>query len=278
MLESVRAGEALVCFCVGITQTRRSDHHTHWGDSAYTQYRKPAVWVTGTTLIDWHSAVAFRQSCASAGRHAYTHEQSNTDTHTHTHLHSWYCGFVWRGSLWGVGPGWTVGTKARVRPQVQKRTKQEVWGNNNTHRVMDPLYYSFVYHACGSVGFVQNVDCVCVYKRCVRALYSTRVDMSACVQPCIRPCVWLLLPSYAHLLSRLCVSMNGCASVVYLLMALSLSSSLHLFSMSDIQKKKVDSDLSYCCSNSWSLSNVTVKVIHFISEWCLYNVPIGKSS
>lgn len=105
----------------------------------------------------------------------HIHRETMTHTDTQTHMHSWCSGCVWRGSLWGVGPGWPVGIKTCMCSQVQIRTTQEVWSKNNTHRVMDPLNYSFVYQAGGSVGFVQNGECV--YTDCVCALYCTRVDV-----------------------------------------------------------------------------------------------------
>lgn len=48
VLEWVLAGEASVCFCVEITQTPHSDHHTHWVDSAYTILQTCCVG-------DWHN-------------------------------------------------------------------------------------------------------------------------------------------------------------------------------------------------------------------------------
>ncbi len=82
-----------------------------------------------------------------------------------------------------------------------------------------------------------------------------------------------------HLLSRLCVTMNGCASVVYLLMALRLSK--FIFN-ADVEKElelffKVDSDLVKSCSHGWNLTTLTVKVI-FISKCRLENVTLTKCS
>lgn len=203
-------------------------------------------WLTDTQW--WHLDKVVPQQTGMQ-----THMYMETLTHTHTQRRTlaqqvlWVC--VWRGSLCAVGPGWSVGTTAR--PQVQIRRKQEVWGNN-THRVMEPLNYSFVYHAFGSVGCVQNG--ACVYKLCVCmcALYCKHVDVCACAA-LHAP---LHVPIYTYLFSRLCVSMNGFASVVSLLTNLSLKSNLHSFSMSHTHKKlellsKVNSDPLHYCLHGW---------------------------
>lgn len=185
--------------------------------------------------------VAFRQKlCLS--------RQASKLTCTDTHLHSWYCGCVWRGGLWGAGPGWPVGTAAH--PQVQIRTKQEVWGKDNTHRVMDPLSYSFVYHCLWLICLSAQCS-LCTHTACVPLLYACW-----CVCTRINSYVWLFPPSYLCLLCRLSATMKGCVSVLSLLKALSLSSNLWFFS------KYWTLTCSVCCSHGWIISSVARVIFH----------------
>lgn len=142
------------------------------------------MWVTGTTLIDWNSAVAFRLSCASAGSRANTHAQTNTDTHTH--LHSWYCGCVCEGEA--CVRCWSR-TASGHQSSSTSPDKDKAW------RVREQQHTP-------SNGSPQLLICLwCLWLSWLCADWST--------------------------LSRLCVTMNGFASVVYLLMTFGMSSNLH---------------------------------------------------
>lgn len=90
VLEWEQAGEASICFLCGdyTNTTWRWSSHT---ETVPTQYCEPAVWVTGTTLTDWHTAVAFRQSLPQrASMLTRKYRQSQTDTLTQ--LAAWVCG------------------------------------------------------------------------------------------------------------------------------------------------------------------------------------------
>lgn len=91
----VWAGEASVCFCVGITKNTTLQS----SDSL----RRPCLHGTANLLcgrLAQHgltdTVVALRQSCASAVRQAWKRTCKDTHRHTHTHIHSqsWHCGCV----------------------------------------------------------------------------------------------------------------------------------------------------------------------------------------
>jgi len=215
-----------------------------------THYCEPAVWVTGTTLTDWRAVVAFRQSLP---------QQAAMQTHMHTHTLTVGAVGVWEGEASEVlvpDGQWARACGASTSPDKDKAGGvREQWHVvcDGSPQLLICLSLMWLCWLCHEWRLCQLWVCrwMCTVCNCAHALTCDSILHHSLI-------CWTF-----------CVSMNGCASVVYVVTALSLSSSLHSFSVSDIQGKlkiffKASSDLLHC--NDRSLVGIIILFLSVLSS------------